>query len=109
MSGINNMPDAPNTTRLPGDPKLSAKVLEQQALVQVAQSEGGKLGGLIGVRGEKAGNVAALVAAAAVGLIAISLILPESTSFPKKDAVLAFISLITGALGFLFGRGSAKN
>lgn len=67
------------------------------------------LGKIFGSSSEKAGNVAGFaVVVSFMGAIIVMIWMPDGGSISKKDAALAFTGIITLALGFLFGRGSAS-
>jgi len=81
-----------------------------EATLKHQAQELGLLGRLFGSASEKAGNIAGFaVVVAFAGAVIAAIWMPDTTSFTKKDAVLAFVGIITLALGFLFGRGSAPH
>jgi hypothetical protein len=70
--------------------------------------ERGAMGWLFGMGSEKPANIAGFaIVVSFVAAIAAAFFMTDTASFTKKDAVLGFVSIITLALGFLFGRGSA--
>jgi len=77
--------------------------------LQKHKQELGLLGKFFGSSAEKAGNIAGFaVIVSFLAAIAVMLWMPDGASITKKDAALSFVSIITLALGFLFGRGSAS-
>ena len=67
----------------------------------------GLLGKIFGSTTEKPGNIAgAAILLSFVFLAAVLFYGPNSPDFPKHVAVTLFGGIITGALGFLFGRTS---
>jgi hypothetical protein len=94
-----------NRTELPDDPEFAGQIL--QAEHQSRRLEMGLLGHWLGGSSEKPGNIAgASIIVSFLCLIAILFLGPDSTTFPKKEAVTLFGTIITGALGFLFGRST---
>lgn len=66
------------------------------------------MGWLFGMGAEKPANIAGFAIVVCFILIAaLAIWMPDSPTFTKKDAVLIFVGIISLALGFLFGRGSA--
>jgi hypothetical protein len=72
--------------------------------------ERGAMGWLFGMGAEKPANIAgfAIVVSFVAAIITV-IWMPDADSFTRKDAVLIFVGIITLALGFLFGRGSASS
>jgi hypothetical protein len=66
----------------------------------------GWLGVVFGDAAEKPGNIAAVAMLLAFLMIAILYFAPDSPNIPKREMVTLWGSIITGALGFLFGRSS---
>lgn len=65
------------------------------------------MGMLFGGATEKPGNIAGFaILISFIGIMAL-LIAPESASFPKREALTLFGGIITGALGYLFGRATS--
>jgi hypothetical protein len=65
----------------------------------------GWMGMIFGDATEKPGNVAAIaIVLAFVGLMIVLFAVPDSATTPKGQVVTLLGSIITGALGFLFGR-----
>jgi hypothetical protein len=89
------MPDQVN-------PRLTNAQLQQAS----KKLEIGWVGLIFGDVTEKPGNIAAAAIFFAFLLLAILLfVVPDSATSPKNEALTLFGSIITGALGFLFGRG----
>jgi hypothetical protein len=79
-------------------------------LAQV-KTEKGWIGHVFGARSEKSGNVAGILVLVGLGIIAFAYFAQKppgqvAPAFPAKDFVGAIVSLITLALGYLFGRNS---
>ena len=64
----------------------------------------GWMGIIFGDASEKPGNIAALAIVLAFALLVVLFFVPDTTSGPKAQAMTLLGSVITGALGFLFGR-----
>ena len=102
-------PTAPNAPTTPTGQSLAHREykLTDTDLKHHSQ-ELGLLGKIFGSASEQAGNVAGFsVIVSFVAAVAVMLWMPDGGSISKKDAALAFTGIITLALGFLFGRGSA--
>lgn len=71
--------------------------------------EMGLMGRVFGGASEKPGNIAGIsIVLSFVGIIAIALWVPDTTSSPKSELLTLFGSIITGAIGFLFGRTTSS-
>ena len=93
---------------LPSDPKLAGQVLKSHADTEARDMERGIMGWLFGMGSEKPANIAGFaIVVSFIAAVSIALWMPDTPGFTKKDAVLVFVGIITLALGFLFGRGSA--
>ena len=94
-----------NHANLPQDPAVAGKVVDAQAANEKVRLERGVIGWLFGSRDHVPNNVAGLIVVG--GFVAVCIILQGDGEFAsKKDALAAISSLITLALGFLFGRAS---
>jgi hypothetical protein len=94
-----------NHANLPSDPALAGKVVDAQAANDRVRLERGIMGWLFGSRDHVPNNVAGVVVVG--GFIAVCVILYRPGDFAsKKDSLAAISSLVTLALGFLFGRAS---
>ena len=92
-----------NKIEIPTNPKLAGMVLDAEH--KSRKLEMGTLGNFMGGVTEKPGNIAGVaIFASFVALLAIIFLGPDSPGFPKNEAVTLFGGIITGALGFLFGR-----
>jgi hypothetical protein len=92
---------------LPPDAHLAEKIIDGEHGHRSRLTEMGIFGRLFGGGLEKPGNVAGFAIIASFVFLAVVLIWgPDSTVFPKKELVTLFGSIITGSLGFLFGRST---
>ena len=67
----------------------------------------GLMGHFFGDATEKPGNVAALAVVLSIAaLLLVIFFAPDGVNGPKGQAITLFGSVITGAIGFLFGRKS---
>lgn len=66
----------------------------------------GWMGFVFGDAAEKPGNIAGIAIIAAFVMLAFALFLIPANDAAKNQALTLFGSIITGALGFLFGRRS---
>ncbi len=89
---------------LPSDPKARGRIVEAHVATEARKTEMGLLGGLYGGLAEKPGNIAGFAITIAFIGILVLLVAPDSATFPKREALTLFGGIITGALGFLFGR-----
>ena len=92
-------------------PDSNAKKELEQITDPLAQlnTEKGWFGHIFGARSEKSGNVAGLIVIGGIALIGLAYFAaPKAAvgSMAVKDFVSAITSLITLALGYLFGRNS---
>jgi hypothetical protein len=94
-----------NEVQLPENVELAGRVLDARHASKLVEM--GWIGRIFGSATEKPGNIAAMVIAFSfAALVAVLFFGPNSADFPKGQAVTAFISIITGALGFVFGRST---
>lgn len=91
---------------LPDDPKARGEIVKAQAQKEARQTEMGAVGMMFGGAAEKPGNIAGFAILIAFLGILVLIIAPESGTFPKREAITLFGSIITGALGYLFGRSA---
>jgi uncharacterized membrane protein (Fun14 family) len=68
----------------------------------------GLVGLIFGDATEKPGNIAAMAIGCAFLLMLALFLIPDSAATPKREALTLLGSIITGALGFLFGRGRRR-
>lgn len=88
----------------PTDPKLAGKLVESEAAKEARKVEMGWIGAFFGGATEKPGNIAGFAITIAFIGILVLWVSPDSATFPKREALTLFGGIITGALGFLFGR-----
>jgi hypothetical protein len=68
----------------------------------------GWMGLIFGDAAEKPGNIAALaILLAFFGILAIAVWVPDTSSAPKRELITLFGGIITGSIGFLFGRSTS--
>jgi hypothetical protein len=68
----------------------------------------GWMGIVFGDAGEKPGNIAALaILLAFIGILVVAVLVPDSGSAPKRELITLFGGIITGSIGFLFGRSTS--
>jgi hypothetical protein len=84
------------------NPRLANAQVQQAS----KKLEIGWVGLIFGDATEKPGNIAATAIICAFILILVLLFAPVSEGTPKQEALTLLGSIITGALGFLFGRGT---
>jgi hypothetical protein len=85
--------------------QFKAKIGQSQ-VHQAKKLEIGWMGLIFGDAAEKPGNIAALAIVLSFLVLIILLFVPDSTALPKSQAVTLLAGIITGSLGFLFGRHS---
>ncbi|MBL8774263.1 MAG: hypothetical protein JNK30_22935 [Phenylobacterium sp.] len=79
------------------------------------KAEKGWFGHVFGARSEKSGNIAGLLVIISLGLIGWAYfspakpVLADQASILPKDFLSALVSLVTLALGYLFGRNSRSD
>lgn len=79
------------------------------------KAEKGWFGHVFGARSEKSGNIAGLLVIVALAFIGFAYfapakpVLPNEASILPKDFLAALVSLVTLALGYLFGRNSRSD
>jgi glycerol uptake facilitator-like aquaporin len=92
---------------LPDDPVLASKLVDHEARRGERQLEGGFMGRIFGFSTEKPGNIAAFSLIVSFVLLACILALgTDTSSVSKKDEITIVVSIITLALGFVFGRST---
>jgi hypothetical protein len=85
--------------------RVDPRLIGAQVAHATKKLEMGLMGVVFGDATEKPGNIAAVaILLAFIGLMIILFALPDSATTPKREVVTLFGSIITGALGFLFGR-----
>jgi hypothetical protein len=67
----------------------------------------GWMGIIFGDAAEKPGNIAALaILLAFVGILIVAIWVPDANG-PKRELITLFGGIITGSIGFLFGRSTS--
>jgi hypothetical protein len=90
------MVDQVSAVRIKADAQQASKKLEM-----------GWMGIIFGDVANKPGNIAAVaIVLAFVMFAAVLIFVPDTAASPKREALTLFGSIITGALGFLFGRAT---
>jgi membrane protease YdiL (CAAX protease family) len=85
--------------------QVNSRLLNAKAQQASKKLEIGWMGIVFGDAAEKPGNVAAAVIVLAFfGLMFILFFLPDSQGSSKKEALTLLGGMMTGALGFVFGR-----
>jgi hypothetical protein len=93
--------------KLPADAKLAGKMLDGHVRIEQAKVDRGKVGDLLGSSSNVPANIAGIIALTAGLVFVVAVILwAGNTDFTHKDGAAALSSLITLALGYLFGRAS---
>jgi hypothetical protein len=82
--------------------KIGPSHLQQQA----KKLEIGWMGLIFGDAAEKPGNIAAAAILLSFLMFVVLVFAPDSSGLPKSQVMTLIGSIITGALGFLFGRHS---
>ena len=68
----------------------------------------GWMGIIFGDASEKPGNIAALaILLAFVGILVVAVWVPDVNNTPKRELITLFGGIITGSIGFLFGRSTS--
>jgi hypothetical protein len=68
----------------------------------------GWMGLIFGDASEKPGNIAALaILLSFVGIMAVAIWVPDTGGTPKSELITLFGGIITGSIGFLFGRSTS--
>lgn len=68
----------------------------------------GWMGIIFGDATEKPGNIAAAaIIMAFIGIVVIAVWMPDSATSPKGELLTLFGTVITGAIGFVFGRSTS--
>lgn len=92
---------------LPADTKLAGKMLDGHVRIEQAKVDRGKIGDWIGSSQNVPANIAAIIALlASIALIGIAAFGTGTEDLTPKDRVTALSSLVTLALGYLFGKAS---
>lgn len=92
---------------LPEDTKLAGKMIDGHVRMEQTKVDRGKLGHWLGSTQNVPANIAGIIAILAAVVMIFSVAYWAGTSdFTHKDAVAALSSLVTLALGYLFGRAS---
>ena len=87
--------------------RVSAGHINTGAKQASKKLEIGWMGRLFGDASEKPGNIAGLaIILAFLMLVFVLYAVPDTATAPKREAVTLLGGIITGALGFLFGRTS---
>lgn len=89
--------------QLPSDPNIATKVLEAESQKTARSLERGLMGIIFGIAKEKPGNIAGFAIIVSCGMIVFLALLPPVADFPKKELITLFGSIITSALGYVFG------
>jgi hypothetical protein len=88
--------------------RVSVPTSESHIQQAAKKLEIGWMGLLFGDATEKPGNIAALaILLAFVGILIAAIFVPDVANSPKRDLITLFGGIITGAMGFLFGRSSS--
>lgn len=98
-----------NFANLPKNTDVANKVVDATVADAAARGERGWLGQVFGGKENVPNNIAAFTVVVGVILLcAVIAFAADGTSFTRKDGVAAALSLVTLALGFLFGRASKR-
>lgn len=89
-----------------GDPDIDKLIVDGNKKISERSIEVGYIGKIVGSSSEKPGNIAAISIIASF-LIIVGLIFFKKDAF-DAEVFLAILSIITLALGYLFGHGSSK-
>jgi hypothetical protein len=96
-----------NRIDIPDNPRVAGMVLDAEH--KSRKLEMGTLGNFLGGATEKPGNIAwTAIVGSFVALLLVLFCGPDSSTFPKSEAVTLFGGIITGALGFVFGRTTSS-
>jgi len=94
-----------NKIELPQDVDLAAKVIETEGQKEHRKQEMGWLGRVFGSVEDKPGNITGFVIILLIAAIcALAFLGPGDPNFPVDKVLTAFLSILTIALGYLFGR-----
>src|SRR6476620_6033945 len=92
-----------NEIKLPKEKELAEKMLSAHIEEATRKQEMGAVGGFLGSRREKPGNIAACAIMVACVMIVIVSFLPGGTDFPRKEILMLLAGVIPLALVYLFG------
>ena len=95
-------------SNLPIDSKLAARKLDADSVINEKKTDQG-LFGVLGDSQHKPGNIACLAIVLAFVLIFSLLFAPIDPSIDKADLFALAGTVVTGALGFVFGRASQQS
>jgi hypothetical protein len=88
---------------VPTDRIAPERVLDAHIQQTSKQMEIGVMGRLFGDAVNKPGNIAGFAIILAFSGILVAAFAPVSADFPRRELLTSCISIITGALGFVFG------
>lgn len=92
---------------IPEDKEIANKLIEGQHAATAKRLEAGWVGIVLGDSNNKPGNIAFItIVLSFIGMI--TAISASDQSIPKMQLIASLTSLITGALGYAFGRGSRE-
>jgi hypothetical protein len=98
-----------NELNLPKDKELAGKVVEAHAASEQTRLNRGLIGWFVGNKENVPNNVAGAVALITiVAFVAVLAVGEDTATVSKKDALAAITSILTLALGFLFGRATKE-
>jgi hypothetical protein len=91
----------------PHNPEIAATVVQGEQSRKSRQVEMGWIGRAFGSHTDKPGNIAAFVIIVSfLFLAAIFIFAPDSQDISKREIAASCFALISGALGFVFGRNT---
>jgi hypothetical protein len=93
---------------LPADRELALKVVETHHARDQKNIELGWIGVVLGDVKHKPGNIAFLAIVSSFVLIAVLMFTREQADLPRRELITLLGTIITGALGYLFGRGHSE-
>jgi hypothetical protein len=92
---------------LPADARLAGKMLDGHVKIEQTKIERGKVGEWLGSTQNVPSDIAGVIAlVASIVLIGAVSLWAGTSDFTHKEAIAALSSLVTLALGYLFGRAS---
>lgn len=86
--------------------QLTGRLLQSHVETEAAKLKRGAIGWFFGMANEKAGNIAGFILIVSLISMMIVLFVPADASVPKGQIAAGFFSLMTAAMGFLFGRNN---